>query len=330
MGLEICGRDQPTVRRGGDDDVSRPAVSIVVPTRNAAATLSAMLDAVDRQQVTFPFETIGVDSGSTDGTLEVLQRRVDCVITVPAGTFDHGMTRNLGIERARGDLVVLLVQDAEPVSPSWLAALTAPLFADPHVAGTFGRQQPRPGASPIARYYLSKYLGASEVARISTAGNRGTLESMDPMERFERCTFDNVCSCIRRSVWVDHPFKSTPIAEDIEWANEVLSAGHTLAFVPTAVVVHSHDRPAAYELRRTYLLHRRLYELFRLRTIPTVSGLLRAIVSSLAVHARCERQEGARMPSRRAVALAFAWPLGQYFGALSAVRGWKVKRSSVV
>jgi hypothetical protein len=57
---------------------------------------------------------------------------------------------------------------------------------------------------------------------------------------------------------------------------------------------------------------------------------MRAIASSLAVHAKCERDEGARVPSGRAIALAFAWPLGQYFGALSAVRGWKPTRSSTV
>jgi rhamnosyltransferase len=310
--------------------VSIPAVSIVLPTRNAAETLPGVLDAIARQRVDFAFETIGVDSGSSDGTADLLRQRVDSVISIPAESFDHGLTRNLGVERARGELVVMLVQDAEPVSDSWLAALTGPLFADAQLAGTFGRQRPRPGASAVTRYSLSRYVGASDVPRIVTVPGEARLEQLDPMERLDRCTFDNVCSCIRRSVWTVHPFRSTPIAEDVEWAKEVLTAGHKLAFVPAAMVVHSHDRSARYELRRTYLLHRRLYELFRLRTIPTVPHLLRAIASSLAVHAKCEREEGARVPSGRAIALAFAWPLGQYFGALSAIRGWKPTRSRTV
>jgi hypothetical protein len=32
----------------------------------------------------------------------------------------------------------------------------------------------------------------------------------------------------------------------------------------------------------------------------------------------------------RAIALAFAWPLGQYLGALSAIKGWKRRRSRIV
>ncbi|MBI3493615.1 MAG: hypothetical protein HY047_17835, partial [Acidobacteria bacterium] len=127
----------------------------------------------------------------------------------------------------------------------------------------------------------------------------------------------------RRSIWRRQPFARTPIGEDIEWARAVLLAGYRLAYVPAAAVIHSHDRPARYEFARTYVLHRRLYELFRLRTIPTLPLLARAIASTLAAHLRCQR-------NGRAIALACAWPLGQYLGALSAVKGWKPLRSGTV
>jgi rhamnosyltransferase len=306
--------------------VTVPAVSIVLPTRNGATTLPAVLQALGRQRVNFTFETIAVDSESTDGTAELLRRGVDRLLSIPARTFDHGVTRNVGIAEARGSLVVLLVQDAEPVGDTWLSALTAPLLADQGLAGTFARQQARADAPPVVRHYLSRYAGASETARVASlpaTSAANALDALPPSARLDLCTFDNVCSCIRRSVWTSHPFKSTPIAEDVEWAREVLLAGHRLAFVPEAVVIHSHDRPASYELMRTFALHRRLYELFRLRTIPTMTDLLRAIASSLAVHARCERESARTMPSGRALALAVAWPLGQYLGALAAVRGWR-------
>ena len=295
--------------------MSTPRVSIVLPTRNGAATLPAVLDAVARQRVDFPFEVVAVDSSSTDGTAELLRGRVDRLTSIPADVFDHGLTRNLGIEQARGALVVLLVQDALPASDSWLAALTAPFLADDRLAGTFARQLSRPDASPIARDYLERWIASSAVPRTSAVASRAELDALEPMAQLQRCAFDNVCSCIRRSVWAGHPFKQAPIGEDIEWAREVLIAGYRLAYVPAAEVIHSHDRSARYELARTYVLHRRLYELFGLRTIPTLPLLARAIVSSLDLHWR-------RQPfSGRAVALAFAWPMGQYFGALSATKG---------
>jgi rhamnosyltransferase len=299
--------------------VSAPRVSIVLPTRNGAATLPAVLDAISRQRADFPFEVIAVDSSSTDGTADLLRRRVDRLIGIAANAFDHGQTRNLGIEQAGGELVVLLVQDALPASDSWLTALTAPFLADDRLAGTFARQVPRPGAGAIARDYLDRWIASSAVARTASVAGRAELEALEPMAQLQRCAFDNVCSCVRRSVWAEHPFKKTPIGEDIEWARDVLIAGYRLAYVPAAEVIHSHDRPARDEFVRTFVLHRRLYELFRLRTIPTLPLLSRAIASSLDLHWR-------RQPfSGRGVALAFAWPMGQYFGALSAVKGWKGK-----
>jgi rhamnosyltransferase len=174
-------------------------------------------------------------------------------------------------------------------------------------------------------------VASSETVRVTEVADRAELEALEPMAQVERCAFDNVCSCIRRSIWIEHPFRQTPIGEDIEWAREVLLAGYRLAYVPAAAVVHSHDRPARYELARTYVLHRRLYELFRLRTIPTLPLLARAIASSLAVHLRCQKEEPGRVwAGGRAIALAFAWPLGQYLGALSAIKGWKLRRSRMV
>lgn len=303
--------------------MSAPFLSIVLPTRNGAATLPAVLDAIACQRADFAFETIAVDSSSTDGTADLLRSRVDRFISIPADSFDHGLTRNLGVEQARGELVVLLVQDALPASDSWLAALSAPLLADDNVAGAYARQLPRPDASAITRYYLNHWAASSEVARTVAVTSRAQFEALEPMAQFQWCAFDNVCSCIRRSVWRQHPYRKTPIGEDVEWAREVLLAGYRLAYAPDAEVIHSHDRSARYEFARTYALHRRLFELFRLRTIPSLPLLIRAIASSLAVHLRCQKDT-------RAIALAVAWPAGQYLGALSAVRGWKASRSSRV
>jgi rhamnosyltransferase len=302
--------------------VSAPLVSIVVPTHNGAATLPALLDAVAQQHVDFPFEVVAVDSGSTDGTLDLLRPRVDRVLEVDAGAFDHGLTRNLGIEHARGELIVLMVQDAVPASDTWLNDLTAPFGADPHLAGTFARQLPRPDASAIARHYLAQWAGSSTIPRLAVV-TADEFARLEPMAKLACCTFDNVCSCIRRAVWTRHPFRSTAIAEDVEWARDVLLAGYHLAFVPEAAVFHSHDRSPRYELARTYQIHRRLYDLFGVRTIPTLPLLARAMASSLRLHWRCER-------SVRAMMLAVAWPLGQYLGARSAARDSTTRRSDGV
>jgi rhamnosyltransferase len=218
---------------------------------------------------------------------------------------------------------VLTVQDARPVGRSWLSALLEPLRTDPRVAGSFARQVPRSNASPLARFYLQQWIAAQSCPRIVALGP-AELNALAPLAQLDRCAFDNVCSCIRRSVWQRFPFPTTPIAEDIEWCRTVLLAGHRIAFQPEALVEHSHDRPARYELTRTWLLHQRLHDLFGIRTIPSLGSLVRSVVSSVRCHGQLLREAGVRRGSaewRRAMALALAWPLGQFLGGWTADRG---------
>ena len=214
---------------------------------------------------------------------------------------------------------MILVQDAQPVGTDWLEALLAPFANDPRLAGTFARQVPRRGASKLTRHYLHNWVAHSTAGHTSRlTGGEDELQAMPPMERMRFCAFDNVASCIRRSVWEKHPFRRTPIAEDLRWSKEVLLAGYSIAFVPEAIVEHSHDRSAKYEYRRTRVLHEQLFELFQIRTIPTVPALCRSILSTTLLHLRV----GADSPGlAKALSLAVAWPLGQYMGGRRAAQG---------
>lgn len=302
-----------------------PKVSVVVPTYNGAATLPALLEAVEGQRTDFGYELVVVDSGSDDGTLDLLASRAQCLIRIPKEAFNHGLTRNLGIEKARGEIVVLMVQDAVPASSDWLRLLTAPLLEDPRVAGTFARQIPRPEASRIARAMLARWVAAQSVSSRQRVASARELEEMPPDERLRVCAFDNVCSAISRAVWKDHPFPAARFAEDLEWAKTVVIAGYETIFVPEAAVFHSHDRSLSYELERTYIAHRRLYELFGLRTIPTARHLGRSWVVTLSDHLRCLVSEPGPVPGPREIVrtmgLAFVWPLGQYLGGRAGANG---------
>jgi len=303
-----------------------PLVSVLLLTRNGGDRLATVLDAVQRQEAPFPFEVVAVDSESTDGTADRLRRAGVTTVTIPQAQFNHGATRNRGMAACRGSFVVMLVQDAEPDSADWLVQLVAPLLEDQTLAGSYARQVAPDGAGSVARGYLSRYPAAAATPRVQAIVGREQFVALSPWQQLEACTFDNVCSCVRRTVWEDHPFPRAPIAEDLEWAMEVLLAGCRLAFVPAARVRHLHDRPASYELKRTYLVHQQLRRLFGMRSVPSVLHLARSIGVSLVAHTRWVAAAPEPWPSRvaelpRAAALAFALPLGQYLGARSAETG---------
>ena len=209
---------------------------------------------ISRQQTSEPFEVIAIDSSSTDDSVKILRHRVDRLLQISAETFDHGLTRNLGIQHTCGELVILLVQDAIPESERWLSDLTAPMFEDETIAGVFCRQRPCDDASAITQYLiLSRWIAGTESDTTLAINDPEEFARLSPTEQFRRCGFDNVCSCIRRSIWAEYPFRATPIGEDVEWAREVLLAGHRIRYVSSVAVIHSHDRSASYEFRRTLL-----------------------------------------------------------------------------
>ena len=294
--------------------MTAPRISVVVPTFNGAATLPAWLDAIERQQVAGGVEIVAVDSGSTDGTLDLLAPRVTTSAAGAAGRVQPRRDAQPGDrQNARGSLVVLTVQDALPAGESWLETLTRPFDADPALAGTVARQVAHAEASAITRHYLAMWPAASPSARTSRVTDAAEFEALAPAERLVRSVFDNVASCLRRSVWERHRFHPTPIAEDLAWAREVLLAGCAIAYVPEAVVVHSHERSPAYEFARTRAVHARLHALFGLQTIPTWPLLLRAVMATAWSHARLEWRHPGQWP--RAAGLAAAWPAGQFLGA---------------
>jgi rhamnosyltransferase len=298
-------------------------VSIVIPTLNAGPLLEEVLTGIRRQESPYDTELIAIDSGSSDGTVERLHEASASIVQIPRAAFNHGTTRNAALERASGQFAVLMTQDAVPAGASWLSALVEPLLHDDSVAGSFARQIPLPGASRLTDYALSRWVAARVEPRLSGPLDAATFKSMTPVERHLACAFDNVCACIRKDVWTRHPFKAAPIAEDLEWAKDVLLCGYKIAYAPAACVRHSHERGLAYELRRTYLVHQRLAALFGLTTIPTATALVRAIATTLPVHlhiAAGERRRRVRAAAR-AAGLACAWPLGQYLGARSRVHG---------
>ena len=107
-------------------------VSLVIPTLNGGPLFEEVLQAVDTQPGADQLERVAVDSGSTDGTVDRLERHGFAVHKIDKSQFNHGSTRDLAIGKTTGDVIVLLTQDATPADEHWLEALVGS-YDDPPI-----------------------------------------------------------------------------------------------------------------------------------------------------------------------------------------------------
>ena len=258
-------------------DAESPKVTVFVPTWNGGKLFEEVLDRLATQETTWPYELLAIDSGSRDGTLDLLKRYPIRVIQIPNKEFDHGLTRNLAIREARGEFVVLTVQDATPDSTDWLATMISN-FDDPEVAGVYCHQIPRPNCSPFLRIRLRHWLkgGGEPIKR--KVESKDAFWKLHPRERFMASAFDNVASAVRRSVALELPFVQRNFGEDVTWAKGAILAGHAIVQEPRVAVIHSHDNTMIYEFRRVYMDHRNLHNLVGLRNVPTLRTVLQYTV----------------------------------------------------
>lgn len=112
-----------------------PRVSVLLPVRNAAATLAACLRSLQRQTLT-DFELLAVDDGSDDGSAELLRRAAagdPRIQLLQPGRVGLVAALNLAVDLARAPLLARM--DADDVAhPQRLALQAAHLEAEPTLA----------------------------------------------------------------------------------------------------------------------------------------------------------------------------------------------------
>ena len=105
---------------------SRRLVSVIVPARDEAARLPALLDSLATQSHP-PLEVLVVDDGSTDDTARVASSAGATVLTAPAlptGWAGKPWACETGVAAARGDLLLLVDADVR-LAPDAIARLVA-------------------------------------------------------------------------------------------------------------------------------------------------------------------------------------------------------------
>ncbi|MEN9975463.1 MAG: hypothetical protein RLZZ282_1469, partial [Verrucomicrobiota bacterium] len=209
-----------------------PAVSVIMRSFNEAWAIGDTIQQVFAQDFPGVIELIVIDSGSTDGSVEIIQNaKPDKFIQIPLGTYVPGVVLNQGAREASHDWLIYLNADATPVGTHWLTQLLAPCLADAHFGAGFSRQIERPDCQAVFAHDYDRCFGPHR-------------ESAQ-WEHF----FSMVSSITHRSILEKIPIREDlQFAEDDEWTRRLAASGLSILYIADSLVMHSHN----YTLRQSY------------------------------------------------------------------------------
>ena len=214
--------------------MTTPCASIVMRSFNEGWALKDTLPALAAQEFD-RWELIVIDSGSTDGSVDLIRSAAPAhFVQIAPHEYNPSRVMNHGMRLARASTVLFLNADATPQGPHWMRPLFDALQA-PDVAAAFSRQIPRPDCEAVFAHDYDRCFGPER----ESAG----------WDHF----FSMVSSGLRRDVWETRGFREDlQFAEDDEYTRWCVAQGYRVVYVPQSVAMHSHNYTAVQARKRAY------------------------------------------------------------------------------
>ena len=211
-----------------------PLVSIILRSYNEAWALRDTLSALQSQEYK-NWELIVIDSGSTDGSAELIRNaRPQHFHQINPTEYNPSRVMNWGMRLARGDYGIFLNADATPQNSNWLRPLVTALL-NPENAAVFGKQIPRPDCEAVYACDYERCFGSDRQSK--------------KWQHF----FSMVSSGIRKDIWARRGFlEKLQYAEDDEYTRWCKAQGFNVVYCPDSIVTHSHNYTAPQAYKRYF------------------------------------------------------------------------------
>jgi rhamnosyltransferase len=251
-------------------------VSVVIPVKNGGDTLERCLQSVVDQTIADHLEIIVLNSMSTDKSVEIAERFKARIIEIPNGSFDHGLTRNTGVQFASFDLIYFTVQDAW-LSGNDMLEKMASHFDDPEVMAVTGHQAIPHEKDKNPFLWYKPYSEPQVTERLVT--NSEIFKNMQVDKQQALVSWDNVVSMYRKSALIRQPFVKTEFAEDWIWSYNALLKGWKLLHDSSLVVYHYHHQSYQYVFNSGYTVNYHFYKFFKYK--PKLPSLVMPMMRAM-------------------------------------------------
>ncbi|WP_411350356.1 glycosyltransferase family 2 protein [Paenibacillus sp. WLX2291] len=232
---------------------NEPLISILIPTRNMAEVLSTCVDSIFKLSTYSNFEVIIIDNGSDDpATLDLFNKYIVqhgkrfkvLRLDIP---FNYSKLNNLAAREAQGELILLLNNDVEIITPDWLEGLAGQ--AQRNEIGAVGAKLLYPDSTI---QHAGVMLGISGTAGHShkhfPENHPGYFSRLRMVSDYAAVT--GACLMVKRKLFleVDGLDEDLQVAfNDVDFCLKLIEKGYYNVYVPHVVLYHYESKSRGYE-----------------------------------------------------------------------------------
>jgi GT2 family glycosyltransferase len=221
---------------------SVPRVSLIIPTRDNGAILSACIRSIRERTRYANYEVLVVDNGSveskTTALLTALASDVSIRVIRDPRPFNFSALNNAAVRVATGDIVGLVNDDIEVLSEDWLEQMVALTAQD--AVGCVGAKLLYPDRRiQHAGIILGLYGLAGHAHRFAKEGDPGYLNRLRTVQDMSAVTA--ACLLVRKTVFdqVGGLDENLTVAfNDVDFCLKVRAAGYLNVWTPFAELIH--------------------------------------------------------------------------------------------
>jgi GT2 family glycosyltransferase len=220
-----------------------PLVSIIIPTRDKAGILKACVESIRHGTDYAAWEILIVDNGSIEpqtlAWFEEVQHDARIQVVSFAGPFNYSAINNFAVRHAKGEIIVLLNNDIEVITPDWLTEMVGHALR-PEI-GAVGAKLLYPNGMV---QHAGVVLGIGGVA----GHDHRYLGGTEPGYYFRAIATQNysvvtaACLAVRKSVYEEigglDAVNLRVAFNDVDFCLKLLKAGYRNVFTPHALLYH--------------------------------------------------------------------------------------------
>lgn len=218
-------------------------ISIIIPAKNGAEFIGQVLSAIFSQKSQYTYEVIVIDSGSTDGTLDIVKDYKVRLYKIKPEDFSHSKTRNYGASLSDAEkYLIFLNQDAIPTDDRWLDNMVKSIEYDSELKAACAIE-----LNPDQNEYFNVIsVGRAVFCNSKTEGiyiiEPYLLQKCSDLPKEQQRSlfpFGTVCAIFEKQHFAKFPFnENVAWGEDLHWAVDNSNAGYKSACSSFAKVFH--------------------------------------------------------------------------------------------